>query len=286
MVACALSTSPAQRPIRRSICTRKKRARGWTPSISQCINFWAAAAPGVLIFNQRIYVRTRSPTARAVAPCCTAVPLGTAGLYQRYRAPRGRRARPHPTGDKSRDVHPAEGGNGRGQHAAAGKGRSLRIVFDRFSRRKNVRVLEAGAQKRLGVISFVVAGAHHDLIVRMLNDRFGIQTRGGCSCAGTYGHRLLGVGRSRSAGIRASVLSGDLSGKPGWVRISVHPVMTDGEICYIMGAIEQAASQHREWAEDYAYDAVSNEWSFKGCPRDTAGDTQAWFCPGNWETAT
>jgi len=63
----------------------------------------------------------------------------------------------------------------------------LQIIFERFSKIKNIDVLEGNVKQRLGVISFIVQGAHHNLIVKILNDRFGIQTRGGCSCAGTFG---------------------------------------------------------------------------------------------------
>ena len=72
----------------------------------------------------------------------------------------------------------------------------LQLVFSRFSGMKNVEVLAGNVEKRVGVISFIVKGAHYDLIIKLLNDRFGIQMRGGCSCAGTYGHFLLNVDKA------------------------------------------------------------------------------------------
>ena len=93
-----------------------------------------------------------------------------------------------------------------------------------------VRVLEPGQMNRLGIISFYSLHRHHNLIVRLLNDRFGIQTRGGCSCAGTYGHILLTVKRELSQHITDKINHGDLSEKPGWVRISLHPVLTEEEV--------------------------------------------------------
>ena len=140
----------------------------------------------------------------------------------------------------------------------------LQIIFDRFSKMKNVEVLEGNIKKRLGVISFIVQGAHYNLIVKMLNDRFGIQTRGGCSCAGTYGHMLLHVDKTRSYEILNSIRSGDLLCKPGWIRLSVHPTMTNAEIDFIMDAIELTASHFQEWMKDYTYDPETNEYSFKG----------------------
>ena len=91
----------------------------------------------------------------------------------------------------------------------------LQLIFDRFSKIKNIEILEGPIKKRLGVIAFIVKGAHHNLIVKMLNDRFGIQTRGGCSCAGTYGHILLHVDKPSSYEILHSIRSGDLLCKPG-----------------------------------------------------------------------
>ncbi|HMJ71100.1 MAG TPA: aminotransferase class V-fold PLP-dependent enzyme [Cyclobacteriaceae bacterium] len=139
----------------------------------------------------------------------------------------------------------------------------LEIAFTRLSEMTNVTILQGDARKRLGIISFIVKGAHYNLIVRLLNDKFGIQTRGGCSCAGTYGHRLLNVDRERSHEIWRAIRSGDQSSKPGWIRISIHPTMTDQEIEYIMDAIESTAARFREWMDDYYYDSSSNEYAIR-----------------------
>jgi selenocysteine lyase/cysteine desulfurase len=140
----------------------------------------------------------------------------------------------------------------------------LKLILRRLSVMPNVEVLEGNVTDRLGVVSFVVRGAHYNLVVKLLNDRWGIQTRGGCSCAGTYGHLLLGVDRTRSYEILDSIRRGDLSSKPGWVRLSIHPTMTNAEIELIMDAIEATAANFREWGKDYVYDPRSNEFSFKG----------------------
>ena len=68
----------------------------------------------------------------------------------------------------------------------------------------NLVVLAAQHVDRLGVISFYIEELHYNLGVRILNDRFGIQTRGGCACAGTYGHYLLEVGQATSFKIMVS----------------------------------------------------------------------------------
>jgi selenocysteine lyase/cysteine desulfurase len=82
-------------------------------------------------------------------------------------------------------------------------------------------------------------------VVKLLNDRFGIQARGGCSCAGTYGHYLLSIDRTRSAAIRDELLAGELWSKPGWVRLSVHPTMTDAEVDFIADAVVGTARPGR-----------------------------------------
>jgi len=153
----------------------------------------------------------------------------------------------------------------------------LKIAFTRFSEMSNVTVLQCNVKKRLGIISFIVEGAHYNLIVRLLNDKFGIQTRGGCSCAGTYGHQLLHVDQAWSHKIGSAIRSGDLSSKPGWIRLSIHPSMTDQEIEFIMDAIESTASNFREWITDYHYDSVSNEYVIKGGTEKEKHCVEDWF---------
>jgi len=153
----------------------------------------------------------------------------------------------------------------------------LKIVFERFRKMENVQVLEGAVENRLGVVSFIVKDAHYNLIVRLLNDRFGIQVRGGCSCAGTYGHYLLKVDQERSDQIRQALRTGNLSAKPGWVRLSVHPTMTNAEIHFLMDAIEQTALLFRQWGEAYQYDPVSNEFQFKGVCTIDQPKVEGWF---------
>jgi selenocysteine lyase/cysteine desulfurase len=153
----------------------------------------------------------------------------------------------------------------------------LQIIFARFSKMKNVEVLESGITKRLGIISFIVTGAHYNLIVRILNDRFGIQVRGGCSCAGTYGHFLLHVDEAKSCKILNSIRLGDLLQKPGWIRLSINPTMTNTEVDFIMDAIEITASDYPKWQEKYTYDLSSNEYFSKSIEENSLSDIEEWF---------
>jgi selenocysteine lyase/cysteine desulfurase len=159
----------------------------------------------------------------------------------------------------------------------------LQIIFNRFSKIKNIEILEENSRNKLGVISFIVTGAHYNLIVKILNDRFGIQTRGGCSCAGTYGHLLLHVDKARSYEILNSIRSGDLLCKPGWIRLSVHPTMTNTEIDFIMDAIELTAFHYQKWMKDYIYDLVPNEYSFKGFEAKEQSRIEDWFNVCTWD---
>lgn len=122
-------------------------------------------------------------------------------------------------------------------------------------------VLANHQRERLGVISFYLENLHYNLGVRLLNDRYGIQVRGGCSCAGTYGHYLLEVSYEHSRRITDKISHGDLSEKPGWIRLSLHPTMTNAELDYILGALAELAQQHRVWATDYVYHPHTNEFA-------------------------
>ncbi|WP_291949259.1 aminotransferase class V-fold PLP-dependent enzyme [Chitinophaga sp.] len=158
----------------------------------------------------------------------------------------------------------------------------LTVIFKRLTRMKSIRVLQANSTERLGVISFTVNDVHYNLFVRLLNDRFGIQMRGGCSCAGTYGHRLLQVEEMQSYVIRHAIQAGDMSAKPGWVRFSIHPTMTDAEINFILDAIEITIANVSSWEKDYYHDKLSNEFIFTGDSICTGLQVSTWFDVKNW----
>ncbi len=135
------------------------------------------------------------------------------------------------------------------------------LIWDRMKSIPDLHVLADQHRDRLGIISFYIDGLHYNLAVRLLNDRYGIQTRGGCSCAGTYGHYLLHVSREHSRSITERINHGDKSDKPGWIRLSLHPTTTDAEAVQLVEAIAALAAHHREWAADYAYDPNTNEFT-------------------------
>ena len=125
---------------------------------------------------------------------------------------------------------------------------------------EGLHILASNVKERLGVVSFYIDGLHYNLGVKILNDKYGIQVRGGCSCAGTYGHYLLHVLPDYSKSITDKIDHGDLSDKPGWIRLSIHPVMTDEEIYFIGNAIKEMANNFPQWKDDYDYVALNNNF--------------------------
>jgi selenocysteine lyase/cysteine desulfurase len=140
-----------------------------------------------------------------------------------------------------------------------------------------VHILADKCENRLSVFSFYVEGIHHNLIVRVLNDRFGIQVRGGCSCAGTYGHFLLQVTKTYSKKITDAIDRGDNSLKPGWIRLSLHPVMTDAELDFILRAINEVVVNIEVWKKDYKYSNEVNEFFHRSFPIKKPKDFASWF---------
>ncbi|SNZ01348.1 aminotransferase class V-fold PLP-dependent enzyme [Flagellimonas pacifica] len=134
----------------------------------------------------------------------------------------------------------------------------VRRCFEELPKIKGLRVLAKEVRYRLGVFSFYVEHLHYNLVVKLLNDHFGIQVRGGCSCAGTYGHLLLEVSKEQSRNITNRIDQGDLTEKPGWVRLSLHPTMTDSELDYILGAIKEVADNGKEMSTQYVYKTENN----------------------------
>jgi len=153
----------------------------------------------------------------------------------------------------------------------------LDVIFKEFDTIKGLNLLADRNRDRMGVISFYIEDMHYSFGVKILNDKYGIQVRGGCSCAGTYGHYLLNVTKDQSASITCEIDGGDLTHKPGWIRMSIHPTMTDKEIQFICDSIRDVADNHQEFVKDYDFDAHTNEFSFKGYERYEQEMVDKWF---------
>lgn len=153
----------------------------------------------------------------------------------------------------------------------------VKIAFEQLPRIPGIRILADNVKDRLGVFSFYFDDIHFNLAVKLLNDKFGIQVRGGCACAGTYGHLLLDVSYDKSKEITDLINHGDLSQKPGWIRLSLHPTMTNDELWYIFDAIKAVQKNHQEWGKNYVYNCKNNEFRHFREPEDKSVFVKAWF---------
>jgi selenocysteine lyase/cysteine desulfurase len=121
--------------------------------------------------------------------------------------------------------------------------------------------------ERLSIVSFVIRHGdgylHHELVVALLNDLFGIQARGGCSCAGPYGHRLLGIDEERSHAYERAIDAGCAGVKPGWVRINFTWFLTDAVIDFLIEAVRLVARDGWRLLDAYRFDPASGCWTHR-----------------------
>jgi hypothetical protein len=101
---------------------------------------------------------------------------------------------------------------------------------------------------------------HHNFVVALLNDLFGIQARGGCSCAGPYGHRLLGIDLERSQRFEQEIIAGCEGIKPGWVRVSFDYTLSDTVVDYLIEAVNLVATHGWALLSQYRFDPARGLW--------------------------
>lgn len=153
----------------------------------------------------------------------------------------------------------------------------VKLAFAELQKIQGIKILADQQEKRLGIISFYHPNIHYNLIVKLLSDRFGIQVRGGCACAGTYGHYLLEVSYEKSVAITDKITHGDLSEKPGWVRLSLHPTMTNDEILYFSNALHEIVHHYANWKKDYTYSNKNNEFKNNRITSPLGNEIEKWF---------
>ncbi len=155
----------------------------------------------------------------------------------------------------------------------------VKKVFEFAEKHPQINILANNIKKRLPVFSFFINGIHYNLLVRILNDRFGIQMRGGCACAGTYGHILLNLNEDQSKKIYNEIIGNDNSQRPGWVRMSLHPTINDDELDYILNALLEVANNIKEWEKDYIYDKKKNQFAHVSgnCQAIEKAKVATWF---------
>jgi len=150
-------------------------------------------------------------------------------------------------------------------------------AMDALEKVPGLHLLARAQRHRLAMLSFYVEDIHYNLLVRLLNDRFGVQSRGGCSCAGTYAHYLLNLDPDRSKAFTDLIDRGDHSAQPGWVRLSFHPMTTMADIDHSVRAVAESVAHVGVWSQDYAYVKETNEYVHRGGPGAAPAMVRGWF---------
>jgi selenocysteine lyase/cysteine desulfurase len=141
-----------------------------------------------------------------------------------------------------------------------------------WSGNPNIEILGNPHADRLSIVSFVVRYRerylHHNFIVALLNDLFGIQSRGGCSCAGPYGHRLLGIDLDKSHEFEREIARGCEGIKPGWVRVNFNYFISDQVRDFILDAVHFVADQGWRFLPYYRFDTQTALWRHRRPPAE------------------
>jgi len=222
---------------------------------------------GVLVFNERLYPRDLPPSVAGGGTVDYVSPVdqdfiadieerekaGTPGVLQTLKAALAL--------DLKRRIG-AERIEAREQELV---GRALA----RWSAHPRIEILgNPDPARRIGIVSFNLGDPrgrylHPKFVTVLLNDLFGIQSRAGCSCAGPYGHRLLGIDQPTSELYRDWVRKGFQGIKPGWCRVGFHYAMDDVEAAFVMDAVEFIAEHGHRFLKLYAFDPATGAWSHR-----------------------
>jgi len=227
-------------------------------------------ASGALIFNQRVYHRELGPSVAGGGTVDYVGPVdqdfvprieereraGTPGVLQTLKAA------------LAFEVKDAVGVAAIEQREQA----LLRRAFERWQANPGIEILgNPDPTRRVAIVSFNLRDPrgrflHPKFVTVLLNDLFGIQSRAGCSCAGPYGHRLLGIDEQKSQQFRAWVKKGYTGIKPGWCRIGFHYTMDDAEADYVIKAVDFTARHGYLFLSLYRFDLETATWSHRDEP--------------------
>lgn len=136
-----------------------------------------------------------------------------------------------------------------------------------------IEILGDTGADRLAIVSFTVRAPsgrllHHNYVVALLNDLFGIQARGGCDCAGPYGHRLLGIDDQHSSAFQTAIGAGCAGLKPGWTRVNLNYFLTDTIADYLIDAVDLLGSDGWRLLPDYRFDPADGLWQHRAGPAE------------------
>ena len=222
---------------------------------------------GVLVFNERIYDRSLPPSVSAggtvdyvgmkdqdfIARIEEREKAGTPGVLQTLKAG---------LVFQVKDAVGVDVINAR-EHELTDR------AMKSWGRIENIEILgNPDPGSRVGIISFNIKDSsgkylHHKFLTALLNDLFGIQSRAGCSCAGPYGHRLLGIDETTSDRYRDAVQQGHCGLKPGWCRVGLHWVMDDAEANYVIDAVHFLAREGQRFLALYGFDLATGTWKHR-----------------------
>jgi selenocysteine lyase/cysteine desulfurase len=222
---------------------------------------------GVLVFNERLYPRELPPSVGGGGTVDYVSPVdqdfiadieerekaGTPGVLQTFKAALALELKRRIGADR----------------IEAREHELLSRALARWSAHPRIEVLgNPDPARRIGIVSFNLGDPrgrylHPKFVTVLLNDLFGIQSRAGCSCAGPYGHRLLGIDQPTSELYRDWVRKGFQGIKPGWCRVGFHYAMDDAEAKFVTDAVEFVAEHGHRFLRLYAFDAETGAWSHR-----------------------
>ena len=148
------------------------------------------------------------------------------------------------------------------------EGSFIQRAIKRFQACPNLEILGNPFTPRIAIMALRFKhddkDLHYGFIVSLLNDLFGIQVRGGCSCAGPYGHSLLGMDMPYSRAIESEIKQGNMLLRPGWVRLNFNYFIDEQEFEYLLKAVELVATSGWRMLPFYQVDVKSGVWRFQG----------------------
>ena len=147
-------------------------------------------------------------------------------------------------------------------------------AIESWSTSPNIQILGNREARRLSIVSFLIRHderyLHHNFVVALLNDLFGIQARGGCSCAGPYGHRLLGIDLDHSSRFQRAINSGCEGIKPGWVRVNFNYFIPEEVFRFLVEAVHFIAEHGWRLLPLYGFVAETGIWLHRERPQPAA----------------
>jgi selenocysteine lyase/cysteine desulfurase len=155
------------------------------------------------------------------------------------------------------------------EHIERREAEMLRAAFTRWGSNPRIEILgNPDPARRIGIVSFNLKDVegqylHPRFVTTLLNDLFGIQSRAGCSCAGPYGHQLLGIDQHKAEAYRAWITRGYHGVKPGWCRLGFHYAFDEAELEYLLSCVEFVAEHGHRFVHQYRFDARSGSWQHK-----------------------